>query len=906
MAITLIALPSVFAWNTATTDAVNAGMKWDFPNAANFDASATRLLIWNRYHDRVPTRTYNVIAPNPVGVGQLFTVVYYQPVVPPDALISNDIRYEYYNVITKPDGTTERIPATGTITSDSTGTNYFGYTPDQTGNYSVTTVFIQQTYRWYSSTTQRNFYGITLLSSNYTSTVTVQQEPVTPIGWKPTPLPTEYWTRPIEGQNTDWYKISSNWYGDAHDESNGGPNNRFQPDGTAPNSGHILWTRPTEDQGVIGGSLFSVPGEVFNAGHQYQPRFQSQIILNGRLYYSPNLLWSGSSELMTALDLRTGELLYEVNTTGVGQPAFGYYYDFDTPNQHGVTAPGWLFTNNFARAYHPARGFVTSLNITNVPSGFEAIGPKGEVLRYVLTNIGTSANPAWRLLQWNSSRVLVSNPDGGSGGSSNAIVSGNRPANVPLIPARPATNMYWNNSAWVTNAQLASTGYSQVYDASYDWNVTVPTTFANTPTIRAVIQNDIMLVSNGSVPQGTGSPSFAYAEESTWRGISLKPGSVGQVVWTKTIKMVDTQFNDMLSYQRAAEGVFVFVTMPTLKWVGYSMYTGEKLWETEELANTNPFGYFSFPSLMYDEASTIAYGKLFVGGYIGHVIAFDLYNGTKLWTYSAPTDMSVFKYFTLMLGGVADNKLYVGTHEHSADTPLFKGNRLRVLDVNTGEVIFTMIGWPHPRTMAFADGILIYWNNYDGQIYALGKGPTKTTVDAPLTSVTQGTKVVIRGTVTDISAGTKQKEQAARFPNGVPAVNDASQSQWMEYVYMQKERPMNATGVDVILSVLDPNGNFYDIGTATSDSSGAYSYAWETPVEGKYTVYARFAGSESYWPSYSETAFDVTEAPHAATTPTPAPASAADMYFVPAIAGVIVAIIIVAALQVLILLRKRQ
>ena len=124
---------TVNAWNSATTAAVNAGMKWDFPNAANFDASATRLTVWNRYKDKVPTRTYNVIAPNPVGVGQLFTVVYFQPIVPPDALLTNDIRYQYYNVITKPDGTTERRPASGTETSDPTGTNYFEYTPSLRG-----------------------------------------------------------------------------------------------------------------------------------------------------------------------------------------------------------------------------------------------------------------------------------------------------------------------------------------------------------------------------------------------------------------------------------------------------------------------------------------------------------------------------------------------------------------------------------------------------------------------------------------------------------------------------------------------------------------------------------------------------------------------------------------------------
>ncbi|HEX9261505.1 MAG TPA: PQQ-binding-like beta-propeller repeat protein, partial [Candidatus Bathyarchaeia archaeon] len=745
--IVLSMFATVNAWNSATTDAVAAGMKWDFPNAANFDASTTRLTIWYRYKDRVPTRTYNVISPNPVGVGQQFTVVYYQPIVPPDALLTNDIRYQYYNVITKPDGTEDRIPASGTIDSDSTGTNYFAYTPALIGNYTITTYFVEQTYRWYSSNTQRNFYGITLLPSNYTSTLVVQEEQVVPKGFVTTPLPTEYWARPIEGQNTEWYKVASNWYANAHDESNGGPNNRFQTDGTAPNSAHILWTQPTEDGGLIGGANFSTPGEVFNAGHQYQPRFQDQIIMYGRLYYSPNLYWGGDSEIFRAVDLRTGEILWEKNTTGVGDFSFGYYYDFDSPNQHGVTAPGFIFTNNFARAYHPLRGDVANLNLTNVPSGTEVIGKKGEVLRIVLQNAGTTANPSWYMLQWNSSKVLTDEV-------MSAVVSGTLVANVPLSPPLNSTHNNWNGTQWVTSATRQAQGYASSTRPSYDWNVSIPwrNIMPNNPTIRGFVRDDIMLVSNGSVPQGTGSPSFAYAENSTWRGISLKPGTLGQELWVNTITTVNTQTNDMLSYQRAAEGVFVFVEMPTLKWVGYSMYTGQKLWETAPLADLNPFGYFSFPSLMYDEASTIAYGKLFVGGYLGYVLAFDLYNGTELWRYTAPTDMSVFKYYVLMLGAVADGKIFVGTHEHSADTPLFKGNRVRALDVNTGREVWSMEGWAHPRTMAIADGELIYWNNYDQQVYAVGKGPSSTTVEAPMAGVTVGSSLVIRGKVTDVSA----------------------------------------------------------------------------------------------------------------------------------------------------------
>ncbi len=230
---------------------------------------------------------------------------------------------------------------------------------------------------------------------------------------------------------------------------------------------------------------------------------------------------------------------------------------------------------------------------------------------------------------------------------------------------------------------------------------------------------------------------------------------------------------------------------------------------------------------------------------------------------------------------------------------------MHCLNVTTGETIWDLAGWAYPMTFATADGVLIYWNNYDAQIYAIGKGPTALNVEAPKAAIELGKSLVISGTVTDISAGTKQKEQAARFPNGVAAVSEDSQTQWMAYVYMQKGKPSNTTGVPVSIDVIDSNGNYRNIGTTTSDASGAFSYQWTPDIEGKYTVVATFAGSESYWPSTSETSFAVD--PAAPTTaPTQAPAqSAADMYFVPAVAGIIVAIAIGFAITILVVLRKR-
>jgi hypothetical protein len=85
-----------------------------------------------------------------------------------------------------------------------------------------------------------------------------------------------------------------------------------------------------------------------------------------------------------------------------------------------------------------------------------------------------------------------------------------------------------------------------------------------------------------------------------------------------------------------------------------------------------------------------------------------------------------------------------------------------------------------------ADGYYAYFNGYDSKVYVIGKGPSETSMNIQNNVLTLGSSVLIEGTVTDIAAGTKQDEQAARFPQGVPAVSDASQKAWMEYVYFQK------------------------------------------------------------------------------------------------------------------------
>jgi hypothetical protein len=105
--------------------------------------------------------------------------------------------------------------------------------------------------------------------------------------------------------------------------------------------------------------------------------------------------------------------------------------------------------------------------------------------------------------------------------------------------------------------------------------------------------------------------------------------------------------------------------------------------------------------------------------------------------------------------------------------------------------------------------------------------------------------------------------------------------------------------------VVDANGNYRDIGTATTDSKGNFNLVWTPDISGSYYVIAAFGGTKGYWPSYQETIFNVVDAP---ATPTPQATQApsmADQYILPIGAGIIVAIIVVGIVLALLVTKKR-
>jgi hypothetical protein len=203
---------------------------------------------------------------------------------------------------------------------------------------------------------------------------------------------------------------------------------------------------------------------------------------------------------------------------------------------------------------------------------------------------------------------------------------------------------------------------------------------------------------------------------------------------------------------------------------------------------------------------------------------------------------------------------------------------------------------------AIVDGYLVGYNGYDNQMYVFGKGPSATTVSASPKVSVFGSSVLVEGYVTDISPGTEEYARTSRFPNGVPAIADQSQSAWMEYLYQQQPLPTDTKGVDVIVEVFDPNSNYHEVGRTTSDATGFFKLAFTPEVPGEYTIVTRFPGSESYWSSYAETGLSVEEGTAPTAAPTQAPASLADQYFIPVSIVMIVAILAVLFLAIF---RKR-
>ncbi len=237
------------------------------------------------------TFAYVAALPNHVGVGDEITIYMWIDRTAPGADLDNDFRvHDYKLTITKPDNHT--VQEEWSTVFDTTSNQAYLYTPDMAGTYTVDFEFPEM---WINQTARSNQNNNDVfLGSNATTTFTVQEES---IGRLPDtyPLPTEYWSRPIYGENSIWYLISSNWLGNGapgylgfESSYNFGGNGALFPDNAAGSeTSHIMWTKALQAGGVVGGNDFEdYPGNTYFEGSAYLQRYTNPIIVDGKLYYT--------------------------------------------------------------------------------------------------------------------------------------------------------------------------------------------------------------------------------------------------------------------------------------------------------------------------------------------------------------------------------------------------------------------------------------------------------------------------------------------------------------------------------------------------------------------------------------------------------------------------------------------
>jgi len=809
----------------------------------------------------IPTYAYAYVRNDVIGVNQEVLIIFWPNAVPPTAVGAYGDRWTWTIEITKPDNSKVTL---GPIESDPVGGGYALYTPTEVGTYTIVAKMADHLITGLPVPPGGYFMGFDVYigdtyrgSSSAPITLTVQEDPIE--AWQETPLPEEFWTRPINNMNRDWYKLAGNWLAGA--AQNVGPTTRFCY-GLGPESAHIMWATPMWAGGIMDERFGNIG---YQTGHYEGTDFVPPIILNGRIYYN---IMSLPREGYRVLDLYTGEELWFMNSSGpisnvhgapfdfsgelpTGRLSFGQIYNYESPNQHGGLPYIWSVTGTVWHMYDAETGnYICSIN--NIPQamGFFGMGPAGtavygkdgSLLQYIIKGTPNPMGPffpevaPFYLQVWNSSRAI------------------------------------WYEDVWLSNEYwMWRPTLNMTFDGNngYSLNVSMPDVQGS---IRAVRDGEYVIGGTSGKNNGT------YVQDGQLWALSLEKGKEGTLLWEITFTPPEAppdvatgMFGGMSGPDVDPEdGVFHFSEPITRRRWGYDLETGQQIWGPTEPETA--LHYYGLMTNVYD-------GKLYSGGYGGVLTAYNITTGEVMWEFAAQQVgfESPYGNYPIAITAIADGKIYTITGEHSITQPMWRGPNLRCLNATTGEELWKIsffganggasLGGTY---VAMADGYVVGLNQYDSQIYCFGKGPSKTTVTAAPAIIAEGDYIMIRGTVTDECAGAKNLVDEGKF-NTVPAIADEDQEDFMEYLYMQQPCPKDAEGVEVVLETLDPNNNFYEIGRVTSDASGMFKLMWEPPVPGEYTIIATFEGSSAYYRSYAETAIGVTEPPSPAQPIEPEP-----------------------------------
>lgn len=630
--------------------------------------------------------------PNPVGNGQ--TILINLWINPP--IDNSRICTGYKVTFTKPDGSQDVIEDIETYAGD--GTAWFEYVVDQVGTWKVKFDVSGNFYPAgnYTSGQLPGFssYGrVTSFEKScyYAPSTTgdkelaVQNEQV--MSWPPTPLPNDYWTRPISPENREWQVIAGNWpWPYANNYAYAGP---FT---IAPNSAHIVWNRQDGVSGLVGGLMGQLSIDTVSGN-------TPSLIYSGRCYDTMTIPINGvPTNCAVCYDLRTGQIYYSIPIaqSGVTPTAISYARE-DLPDVVGDIADlgpavRLMTIGTTMKWINPSTGAV----IESCP------GMSGTFYNdpYVLSvqNLGNNVSESqrYRLINWTTQDFIKPNT---------------------MFPS-------------------ATFGTNQNFSQRIISNVSFPFSSLGTCDFNAGVSVTAQTLTDGA---------SGITMQTRLIGVNLK---TGQLMWNITTDIVN--YSGSCAVADNGKYCFPMRDETAGQLVAWDIYTGQEAWKSDLIEWPWGFGGAYSVASAYGLVYRFSYpGVVAFNWTNGHKEwQFQSPSVAHETPYSSGTNSSFYAFDGGCQ--IADGKMYVANSEHSQSQPLTRGYRLFCINATSGVGIWNITGyWGTPGPVA--DGYLTAGNGLDGYMYVFGKGQSATTVSAPQTAITQGQTVVLTGTVVDQS-----------------------------------------------------------------------------------------------------------------------------------------------------------
>jgi hypothetical protein len=525
----------------------------------------------------IPTIAYLGFRPNPIGVNEPLLLNFW--ITPPP---SNDRFLAKFQVdIKKPDGSTDTIGPVNSYNAD--GTSWAEYVVDQVGTWSFKFSFPGEYFP------PGNYSGGVLYptavsgSSAYAEPhyyesaatdwqdLTVISEQV--LSYPPAALPTDYWTRPIEPDNREWYAIAgpypwpwTNW--DIDD---------MGPWITAPTTSHIAWSKVNQIGGIIGGDT----GASALTGSPGYPT----VIYAGRGYQTYNKPGVGS--VAACYDIRTGEVYYEIPTSAGGVTPVIVAYNEQTVNDIGAVSPA---------RYELLGGSVANGGFRDIGSTLQKIDP--------LTG-AVSSYPCLPGLFYNGHYVL-------------SVQTNNTAAGRRLINWTTTGSSTNFQSRIISNISTTYTGSTIGHLTDFDAAVTVSVSrfssgsiFGGNVTAWSLITGQVIYTfSTGTVTPfnpgcaGVYNGKFAFAcEDRFWQCYNIY---TGDFLWKS--ELADYPWGDFWSYDSSSWNNMLYAGS-YVGMIAFDWDTGKIVWQTPAYSDNFETPYNGEQA--WHSGTIVADGKLY-------------------------------------------------------------------------------------------------------------------------------------------------------------------------------------------------------------------------------------------------------------------------------------------------------